>query len=543
VSDSDTVYVVGHRRPDTDSGVSAVVFSRLLSRQDASRTFVPILLDPPVAQTVNLFKRAGIELPSVCADLRRTVAEVMRPPVIQMGNITLKQAMEPVQMGEADSIVIVDEQESFLGILTDRTSDNRFFLLRNVEDFLGVLIGLPDLVQGLELEKLAGGAPTGPCDSIRILTALAKDTVVSASEIIVSSPNQEILEACRKGGAAAVILVDGTREQVLELASDWEGTPLYYFPGSFFALACGLSLCLPAEYIMLTEVECFEPNQLLYEIMPVLAKHHHSLPVVDASGKPVGVLGANDVIDLRLKKIVLVDHFDQDQAIPGFLDLEVIEIIDHHRVGNLETPDPIRVDCRPWGSTATVIAARYEEAEQKLGEGDALLLLGALVADTLLLTSPTTTEVDRRTAKSLAQLAQVDLEVFGQEVLEWNDVIHLLPAEELVTHDCKQFSYQECLYMLAQLETVALNKVTEKRMDELRFAMHVQCQKAGAAFGVLMVTDVLKSSSQLVFCCDDTQQGWWSSQSDRQEQGMVSRKNQLLPWVIRQFRQMEAMRG
>ncbi|MEM6823110.1 MAG: DHH family phosphoesterase [Verrucomicrobiota bacterium] len=533
----ETIYIVGHQNPDTDSGASATALADLLSKQNNYHKYHPVLLDAPIEQTRRLFDRANIPLPEVRSDLRYTVSECMReaPPVFSRTQ-TLRSAIKPIQHGTSDIVLIDSEGYSICGMISDRNSSNRFIYDANIEDFLGSILSLEDIVSGIELECLHEGS--GKADEATELSLLSSPKqILRKSQMVVCRGTQDYLEKCRKSEVAAVVVLDTDISEIMDNLGDWNGAPVYFFPGSFFAFASQMGMCLRLENVMETEFLMLRPDQSIQNLKDTLAEYKHSLPVIDYSGKAVGSLSSTDLLGIRPRKIILVDHFEKDQSLPAIEEFDLIEVVDHHRIGNLESFKPVRVDCRPWGSTASIIASRYEETGTELSPSIALVLLGALVADTLLLTSPTATDYDRTIANRLAKIADVELENFGKEVLAWNDVVKQGLPDELVEHDCKQFIEDKIPFLLAQLETVELSQLSKAKIESLRAAMKRKCLKADCTFAILMITDVLVSDSLLLFISADTETGWWCQENDRIEKGMVSRKSQLVPWVLRRFKE------
>jgi manganese-dependent inorganic pyrophosphatase len=233
--------------------------------------------------------------------------------------------------------------------------------------------------------------------------------------------------------------------------------------------------------------------------------------------------------------VILVDHFERHQALEGLDEAEILEIVDHHRVGALETRQPIRVDCRPLGSTATIIALKWQEAGVPLPRAEAILLLGGVLADTLLLTSPTTTAIDRKTASRLARRAGLALEPFGRELLARNDEIMTGRVEALLERDLKEFAEGKTRFAVAQVETVDRTRVTPERLAAFQEALRARRERGGWDFLALLITDTLLGDS--IVLIDDPD----SRRLERLSRGRgavsvwpecVSRKKQFLPGLL-----------
>jgi len=277
------------------------------------------------------------------------------------------------------------------------------------------------------------------------------------------------------------------------------------------------------------------PDQTIHEAQSALRQAQFALPVMNPDGTLFGVLSRTEVINFPRGRVVLVDHFEQHQAPEGIADVDIIEIVDHHRVGTLETALPIRVDCRPVGSTSTIIACKFAEHGKRPSPAQAKLLLGAIIADTLLLTSPTTTETDRQQAAALARRAKVDLKRFGREVLVRNDETLERPAVELVEKDLKEFSGGGAKFAVSQIETVDRTRLDSGHLASFAAALRERRQRGGWDFAALLVTDIFRSDSIVLFDARNAVLAQSLGPSGEVWAGCVSRKKQFLPALLQRL--------
>lgn len=314
------------------------------------------------------------------------------------------------------------------------------------------------------------------------------------------------------------------------------GLGVWHYSGSLMALTTQLPMAIPATRLM--QVDGFPkltPDQPLHELKDLLREAQFALPVMNPDGSLFGILSRTEVMGFPRGRVVLVDHFEQHQAAEGLADMEVIEIVDHHRVGTLETAMPIRVDCRPVGSTATIIACKFAENGKRPTPAQAKLLLGAIIADTLLLTSPTTTEVDRIQAAALARLAKVKMKEFGREVLVRNDETLARSAAELVEKDLKEFSGSGVRFAVSQIETVDRSQLDAARMRKLASALQKRRQQGGWEFAALLVTDIFRSDSVVLLDLKTPSLARKLGPSGEVWPGCVSRKKQFLPEILKRL--------
>lgn len=354
----------------------------------------------------------------------------------------------------------------------------------------------------------------------------------------------KVVRDAERRGAQAIILADATLEEAKIAAAASKRLLVYFYPGSLLALLSSLSLAIPVRTIMDVAPETLRPDQRLDQVLSRLQQARHALPVVDAKHRLVGVLSQSDSLAPAKRRLILVDHFELTQTVQGIESAIVEEIVDHHRVGGIETLMPARVDCRPVGSSATIIALKFAEAGLEPSPKEAMLLLGAMISDTLLLTSPTTTEVDRKLAPQLAKRAGVNLNKFGHDVLRENDELADAKASKLVEKDVKAFTRKDLSFGAAQIETVDLKLLTPARSEELRRALGQLQLQSGWAMAALIVTDVLQGCSRLLVVDTNEARARWilegaELETGRLHEGMVSRKKQLLPFLFDRLDQFQ----
>lgn len=258
------------------------------------------------------------------------------------------------------------------------------------------------------------------------------------------------------------------------------------------------SLSQPVDDMIETDVLTLEEGGLLKEaIDDLLASALREAVVLDENGFAIGIVTRSDVAVAPKRKVVLVDHNDVRQAVAGIEDAEVIEIVDHHRIGDVTTSAPIKFINMPVGSSATIVAMEYRRLNVEIPRSIASVLLSAILTDTVLLKSPTTTDYDRDHVAYLAKIAGVDPMEYGMEVFKCRGDEKDMPIEKLVAADSKEFQTGDYTVLIAQHETVDLDAVMS-REDEIRAHMRMLLEAHGYEFVLLMVTDILKEGSLFV---------------------------------------------
>ncbi len=530
---SHPILVVGHQRPDTDSAVSASVYAALLNATTrAGDTYEGVMLGEPTPQTRWLFAQAGVLLPRLISHLHPLVGEVARRDVFSVGTeAALGDALALIMRRRISVVPVLGPDRQLLGLLSDRLPMANYFYHFNAEEFLGVLFTVADLERYLQLTRWT--KPTTEAEG-QIVLDLSRITTGSLALI---GDEPEKLRHCRDAGAAVVITCAPAKSAAWKKAlRECPGLGVLRYPGSLMALITQLPMAIPATRLMQTEkFPKLSPEQTVQEAQAALGRSQFALPVLNADGTLHGILSRAEILNAPRRRVVLVDHFEQHQAPEGIAEAEIVEIVDHHRVGTLETPQPIRVDCRPVGSTATIIACKFIEHGKRPTPAQAKLLLGAIVADTLLLTSPTTTRVDCHHAAALARIARVNLHSFGREVLVRNDETLERPAAELIEKDLKEFSIGDTRFAVAQIETMDRTRLGPVHLENFATALRERRQREGWDVAALLVTDIFRGESIVLFDARTSALARQIGPSGEVWAGCVSRKKQFLPELLKRL--------
>ena len=539
------VFVFGHQNPDTDSAVSAVVAAQLKAELNPPQVYQPLLLGEANRQTKWLFAQAGLSLPPIRRNLRYEVRELMSTQVhTVMAGEHLGKAMDLMQQQQYSMVPVVDSEHRLLGLLSDRLPQNQYFYTFNVEDFLGVLLDLSDLIRALPLEPIDAVPMVGDNRKGRLALLSHNPEEIpyqlGPADIAIIGPDRRAIAQLIRLGLRAIILAECDDSFCASLVDRHGTVPIFRFRGSLLALASHLPRAIPVEHVMLAQPPVLRPDQLVPDVIDLIISTAYALPVVDHEDKLVGIFSRREALGQKPRPVILVDHVEKSQSIGGFDVAEIVEIIDHHRLSDVQTLNPVRIDCRPIGSTASIIALQFREAGKTPSPVQARLLLGALVADTLLLTSPTTTPLDRNLADWLAELAQLPLKDWGAQVLAQNDELATGDPEKLVMNDCKEFTQGEYRFRAAAIETTSLDLLTDLRREQLQQACDQIRTTTGAAFLVLMVTDVFRGDSYLLISDSNLKRARHLLQTEnpalgKEAPGWVSRKKQLLPHLLGQL--------
>lgn len=494
------VLVFGHRNPDNDSVCSAVAYAHLKNLTDPDNVYVPVRLGPAPRETAWVFSRFGLELPEEIAHVHTRVQDVMTEDVITIdASQTLLEAGRLMRERGIRALPVVSGG-IVRGLVSVSTLASRYIDEIALEGFSAMPAELGLLAKVLDAEIVLG-EPGMRLEGDVLIGAMEPNTMVSyvkPGDTIIVGDRIRTQPMALEAGAACLILTGGTRPSadVLALARD-KGAAVLATAYDTFSAARLVGLSYRVGDLMDANAVLVEPETLLVEATEdLLGSSNRDAVVIDREGHPVGILTRTNVARGLRRRVILVDHNEASQSAPGIEEASVLEIVDHHRVGDIETSGPILFLNLPVGSTAAIVATRYETLGVEMPPALAGLLLSAVMTDTVLLKSPTTATMDREVAERLARIAEVDSLEFGMEVFRSRSAGEVFSAERVVGTDVKEYRVGDVTSAIAQFETVSLVDVME-RADELFLAMEALRERRGLDLVILMVTDIVREGSEV----------------------------------------------
>jgi manganese-dependent inorganic pyrophosphatase len=328
---------------------------------------------------------------------------------------------------------------------------------------------------------------------------VSSPTRMEEGDVVVVGDRPDIQRRAVEHGAALLVTSNEVRppDDVLELARE-RGTAVVSSTLDSYVSARMITLAAPCRALMDSEPLTVRRDDLVADISEeVKDVHYRAAVAVDSSGRPVGLVTRSDLVSPEPRRVLLVDHAESAQSVAGIDEAEIVEILDHHHIGSIETRVPVAATFDPVGSTATLVVERFRQAGLEPARSTALMLLGAVLSDTVILNSPTTTPRDHAIIEHLERILSLEAQEFGREMFsETSDVSHL-PADEIVAHDAKDYEVSTGKTIsIAQLETVG-DSVLERR-DELLEALGAFREREGHALSALMLTDILAKGTDLL---------------------------------------------
>jgi manganese-dependent inorganic pyrophosphatase len=533
------VLVFGHTSPDNDSICSAIAYAHLKNLTDPSSVYVPARLGPVPPETAWVLTHFGVDTPIEISHVRTRVSDVMTTDVLSVGPDDTLATVGVLLSERGVRALPVLQDGRVLGLVTVQALAVRYLENVTASGFAGRPVRVGRLVAVLDGRLLAGD-PEAELSGGVLIGATEPDTLarmVNAGDTVIVGDRKRSQPLAVSAGAACVIVTGGAEPsaEVLKVAGD-RGCAVIATGHDAFSAARLLELAHAVSEIMETELLIVEPDTLLSEASEDLfASPQREAPVVDADGRLVGLLTRTNVARATRRRVILVDHNEIAQSADGVEEASVIEIVDHHRIGDVQTAAPIAFLGMPVGATATIVATRFRELDVDPPRHVAGLLLSAVLTDTLLLKSPTTTDVDREISDWLGQLLDMDPAQFAMDVFRARGTGATFSAEDVVCRDLKEYRIRDERIAIAQIETVDGAEVLAHR-DQIVAFMEDLSRLRGFDTVLLMVTDIVREGSELLVVGRRRQVekafGTTFEGGSAWFDGMLSRKKQVAPRLV-----------
>ncbi len=542
--------VIGHKNPDMDSICSALAYARL-KQQIGWKETVAARAGNLNARIQYVLDRFGVEPPVLLADVTPQVRDVMTPEVVSVrSDQSVAEALRSIERHDLRGLPVVDESNRCLGLLSAIKIGHRLFPPQpELETARIVRAALADIVRTFEGMVAVGHADDDLQDYLLMVAAMKLETFgqrlrkhSSSKVVLIVGDREDIQQRAIEEGVRALVLTGGmplTRE--IQLLAESKGATVVrtrYDTATTLLLARG---AVRVAQMIEREFTGFEP-----EVSLEAARHKAAsspafiFPVLDTERRLVGVLTKSDFLKTVQRQLILVDHNELSQAVHGADKLPILEIIDHHRLGGFASDTPIHFWNNPVGSTCSIVTMLYRQHGVPIPAATAGVLMAGLIADTLNLTSPTTTPTDRGILGDLSEIAGVKAGVLAAEIFAVGSPLLTMEPGEVVTSDAKEYTEAGLRFSAAQIEEVGFGPFYEKQW-ELTTALDEFRQRNQLFFSALLVTDINTQNSLLLVSGAESFRrqinyptvapGLW------QLDGVVSRKKQLLPYLLQRLQE------
>ena len=534
-----TIYVTGHRNPDTDSIASAIGYAELRRRLDPNNDYVPVRLGDTNPQTNWLLERSGAPEPRFLAHVLVRACDVMHSdfPVIGQDE-PIRQAGIALSRAELELVPVVDESGALSGVVTERALARRYI---RESRHTSTLREAPTYVHAI-VEVLDGELLTGDDDLLegRVWVHamdVATPSGISNGDVVVVGNRDDSQKLAIDLGAAMLVLSNDARpsDEVLALARG-RGVAVAVSPLDSYVSGRMITLAAPCRALMERDPLSITTEFLLADVAEqVRESHYGAAVVVDANRRPVGLVTRSELVSPMRRRVILVDHAEQAQSVAGVDQAEIVEILDHHHIGSIETRVPVTATFDPVGSTATLVVERFRQNGMEPSRSTATMLLGAVLSDTVILNSATTTERDRAVVEYLERVLAVGASEIGREMFEATSDVSELSADQIVSRDAKQYQVSSGnTICIAQIEVVG-NALLDRK-DELLEAMRKARESRDLELYALMVTDVLTKGTELLVVGDTATVarsfGVEPHDSQIELPGVMSRKKEVAPKLL-----------
>ncbi len=550
------ILVIGHKNPDTDAICSAIGYAEFKRRTGMSEAEAARCGDTN-DRIDFVLKSFGVPAPKFVADVSPKISDVMQRRVLSVRpDSTAAEALRLMDEKNLRLLPVLDEKQKCRGLLSLFKLSK--FLFPAVNRHAGqetnsreVLSSLANLAQTLDGKLMVGFDAEREQELILMIGAMGLETFASRLEkfppeksCVIVGDRWDIQNVAIREGVRVLIVTGGVSIEPKTIeAAQKKNVSVIASPHDTATTASLCRAAVAVRHVLNEEFLCFRENAPLAAVREeAMSSGYLAFPVLGNQGETVGILSKTDFLKTVTRKLILVDHNELSQAVQGADQVEIIEIIDHHRIGTLATQQPILFRNEPVGSSCTIVADCFFRHGVEMPREIAGLMLAGLVSDTLNLTSPTSTPRDAEILKKLEELSGVNARDFTEKLFASGSLLTLKSGPQAIATDCKEYTELGAKFSVAQIEEVGFQQFW-KRKDELLAALEVFCDKRGFLFSSLLVTDVVTQNSLLLVAGDEK----FIKRIDypRREPGIyelrdvVSRKKQLLPYLTHCLREME----
>ncbi len=547
--DDESVYVLGHRNPDNDAICSAIGMACYKNMESNSEHFRPCIIDSINPQSHYILETYYTKTtspysqkPSIISDLYFRVKDAMVTDFSPLdADMFLKESLEFLSTTQSTSAPVLNG-DTFLGNFSIAGKNNINFLNFNVEHLVGLLISVDDIINRFKKNLLTPVKQLNVDAGTQIFVDSANSHNIPRScNVVISAGNDNHLAEIVEQLQPAVLIVcqrNAPPSSAVIKQANRHQTGIIDVPYTIFTVCNLLSGTVRISNFVDKDCEVLYEMDLLQDKIDVITEAHHPLPVLNNQRELVGIISSKNLLSPTRKHVILTDHSEISQSVPGLQDCNIKEVVDHHRLGDIQTLYPIEIMASPVGACSTLVAAKFRKSNLMPPTEVAALLLSAILTDTLLFNSPTTTKTDIEIADWLSNICGLDINEFGMEILKKNDFLNRYvnqseSIKNLIDHDFKEFWHNDIRFGISQIETVNakhLNEIQPEIYDALE-----EKRKQGYLFCLFVVTDLLKNQSY-IFMSHDT--NWLKDVFGNDSEpyltlkNVMSRKLQIVPPIL-----------
>lgn len=540
--------VIGHKNPDTDSICSAICYANL-KRKLTGEEYQPGRAGHVNEETQFVLHYFEVEAPELVENVKTQVRDIdIRKTKGVKKNLSLKKAWNLMQEANVVTIPTVTEDGMLEGLITVGDIAKSYMNVYDSSILSKANTQYENIVETLE-GAMVVGAKSEYFNHGKVLIAAANPDMmeyyISKGDLVILGNRYESQLCAIEMEAACIIVCEGAAvSMTIKKLAQERGCTVMTTPYDTYTAARLVNQSIPISYFMTTEgLISFEEDDYIDEIKDVMAsKRHRDFPILDKDGKYMGMISRRNLLGAKGKRLILVDHNEKTQAVEGMESAEILEIIDHHRLGTVETIAPVFFRNQPVGCTATIVYQMYMENNVEIEPKIAGLLCSAIISDTLLFRSPTCTESDKKAALALADIAGIQVERYASSMFAAGSNLKGKTDGEIFYQDFKKFTLGKVSFGVGQISSLNANE-----LEELKDRMPSYMKKARKEHGVdmmfFMLTNILTESTVLLCEGQGAKQLVVGAFRAEEEEGtaedhivslpgVVSRKKQLIPGIM-----------
>ena len=541
------VYVVGHKNPDTDSICTAIAYANLKTKLTQIR-HEPRRAGQLNEETQYVLERFGVKVPLLLSDLREQIKDVdLRESEEINGNLSIRTAWE--KMTEMNTHTLPITRDGMLeGVITKGDIAKSY-----MDAYDNTLLAqartqyrsIADTVDG----QIIVGNEHGYFIKGKVVMGLSQpDTMESFIDeddlVILGNRAEDQLCAIEANASCLIVCLGAKVGKTIQKLAEERNQVIISTPYDSFTVARLIHQSIPIKYFMKKDnLVIFRSDDFTDKIKDIMTKtRYRAFPVVNTRGKYIGTVSRRNFMSIKKKQLILVDHNERSQAVDNIEEAEILEILDHHRIGSLETFQPIMFRNQPVGCTATIMYEIYAEKYLEIPENIAGLLCAAILSDTLMFRSPTCTERDKEAAQELAKIAKIEIESFANKMFRAGSNLSSKTPEEIFYQDYKKFIVDDLAFGVGQISFMSEEELQTVK-DRLMPYMEKECGKHEIKMVFFMLTNIIKESTELL-CYGEGSDGLvYEAFGEKVEdsscrlEGVVSRKKQLIPKFMNALQQ------
>lgn len=536
------INIIGHKNPDTDSICSAIAYAELKNKL-TDQGYVAKRAGQLNAETQFVLDYFKIPVPEYLADVRTQVKDIeIRETEGVSRMISLKKAWSLMKDKNVVTLPIT-EGEKLEGIITIGDIATSYMEVYDSRILAQAQTPYSNILETLEGTMVVGDEHAIVTDGKVLIAAANPDLMedyIEEHDIVILGNRYESQLSAIEMKAGCLVVCEGAKVSITiqKLAQD-RGCTIISTPHDTYTVARLMNQSMPIDYFMIKEnVSTFRTDAFVDEIKAVMAKQkNRDFPILDHKGNYRGMISRRNLLNMERKQVILMDHNEKDQAVDGIEDAEILEIIDHHRLGTIETMKPVFFRNMPLGCTSTIVYMMYRENNIEIEPKIAGILCSAILSDTLMYRSPTCTAIDKNAAEDLAKIAGIDVVEFAGKMFEAGSNLKQKSVEEIFYQDYKNFNVGDINFGVGQitsLNALELSEIKERLIPYLKMAQH----EHGVDMIFFMLTNIIRESTELI-CIGNHAKEYVEGAFNVKEtddgfglEGVVSRKKQLIPALV-----------